>query len=350
MAREESYSTRRGHGRHTDAHWVRFWVLLALVGAALAAWLYLDPTPSGDSASARTIIVRQGDGWIETTEQLRKAGIVRRPLTFKALVLLSGERARLMPGRYQLQAGTSSRDIIAALTDPSSASTVIVPQGWRQEQVGELLVEKGLATDAEWRAAVEGPADVPVLADKPRQVGLTGYLYPGTYRFTEEDAANQMVREALAALQEQLTADILSGLDEQGLSIHEGLTLASIVEREAQAPQERAIIASVYLNRLRNGMRLQADPTTQYAVGEPGEWWTSGLTRSDLRDPSPYNTYVHEGLPPAPICSPGAASIRAVAFPEQTPYLYFVAKGDGTHAFAETYEEHERNVNRYLRR
>ncbi len=349
MARE-LYTDGRGRLRQTDAHWARFWVLLALVGAALVAWVYLDPTPSGGGQPARTIVVRQGDGWTETTEQLRSADIVRRPLTFKALVLLSGERTSLMPGRYQLKPGTSSRDLIAALTDPSSASTVVIPEGWRHEQVGELLVKKGMATEAEWRAAVAAPPDVPALRGKPEQVGLTGYLYPGTYRFTEQDAAQQMVREALAALQEQLTVDILSGLKDQGLSVHEGLTLASIVEREAQAPQERAIIASVYLNRLRADMRLQADPTTQYAVGESGDWWTSQLTRSDLRNPSPYNTYVHEGLPPAPICSPGAPSIQAVAFPDQTSYLYFVAKGDGTHAFAETYEEHERNVDRYLRR
>lgn len=317
---------------------------------AIGAWFYLDPTPRANSRPPATVVVREGEGWTEVTERLHQAGIVRRPLTFKALVLLSGERAGLMPGRYQLEVGTSSRDLITALTDPSSASTIVVPEGWREEQVGEALVKEGLATEAEWRAAVANPPQVRVLANRPQESGLTGYLYPGTYRFTEQDVAQQMVREATLALQERLTGEIRAGLQKQGLSLHEGLTLASIVEREAQVPRERPVIASVYLNRLREGMRLQADPTTQYAVGTPGEWWKQGLTRSDLQSPSPYNTYVHEGLPPGPICSPGIASIEAVAFPEETSYLYFVARGDGGHAFSQTYEEHERNVQRYLGR
>lgn len=349
MARE-LFTDRRTQARRSDAHWPRFAVLVVMLLGAIGAWFYLNPTPRANGRPPATVVVREGEGWTEVTDRMHQAGIVRRPLTFKALVLLSGERARLMPGRYQLDVGTSSRDLISALTDPSSASTIVVPEGWREEQVGEALVQEGLATEVEWRAAVANPPQVRVLANRPQESGLTGYLYPGTYRFTEQDVAQQMVREATLALQERLSAEIRAGLQKQGLSLHEGLTLASIVEREAQVPRERPVIASVYLNRLREGMRLQADPTTQYAVGTPGEWWKKSLTRSDLQSRSPYNTYVHEGLPPGPICSPGIASIEAVAFPEETSYLYFVARGDGGHAFSRTYEEHERNVQRYLGR
>lgn len=331
-------------------HWGRFAVLIALLLFGLAAWFYLDPTPEADGSPRRPVVVREGEGWREAAARLHEQGIVRQPLTFQAIVLLSGERSNLRPGRYRLARGTSSRDLIAILTDPSSAATLVVPEGWRLEQMGEALAEHGAATPEQWRAALASPPASPLLRARPDGAGLEGYIYPGSYSLTADDPAAQLVREGVRNLEERLTPEIRTGFARQGLSVHEGLTVASIVEREARVARERPVIASVYLNRLDQGMRLQADPTTQYAVGEPGNWWKGGLTAGDLRDPSPYNTYVHAGLPPGPICSPGIAAIRAVAEPADTAFLYFVARGDGGHAFAETYEEHRENVRRYLGR
>ncbi|MDP9379356.1 MAG: endolytic transglycosylase MltG [Chloroflexota bacterium] len=353
MARELYTPTppRPAQTQRPDAHWPRFAVLVALLLGAVAAWMYLDPTPSAEGSRPATVVVREGEGWNEATEQLRAKGLVRRPLVFKAIVLISGERGNLMPGRYQIAKGTGSRDIINTLTNPSNPLTLVIPEGWRLGQIREAMVAKKLVTPQEWSSALDSPPESPLLESRPPNAGLDGYVYPGSYSFTDgSNPAAELLREGVASLEEQLTPEIRAGLREQGLSIHQGLTVASIVEREAQVPRERPIIASVYLNRLNQGMRLQADPTTQYAVGEPGDWWKTGLTRTDLRDPSPYNTYVHEGLPPGPICSPGIASIKAVAMPADTDYLYFVARGDGSHEFARTYAEHERNVQRYLRR
>lgn len=331
-------------------NWPVFWALVALLAIVPFAWWYLDPTPSRDGSEPVAFVVREGEGWTEVTERLRQRGLIRRPLVFKAIVQLSGARSGLLPGRYQLRRGTSSRDLIGALTDKENQSSLTVPEGWRTEQIGERLVAQGLATSEQWRMALRTPPDSPVVASRPENVGLEGYIHPGTYVFTEENVAAQLITDGIRNLEKQLTPELLTKIEAQGLSAHDALTVASIVERETSLPAERPIVASVYLNRLRRGMKLQADPTTQYAVGRPGNWWKAELTREDLRNPSPYNTYVHEGLPPGPIASPGTASIEAVAQPARTRYLFFVAKGDGGHAFAVTYEEHQANVRRYLGR
>jgi UPF0755 protein len=143
-------------------------------------------------------------------------------------------------------------------------------------------------------------------------------------------------------------------LAQRGLNVDQAVTLASIVERETPNTPERPLVAGVFLNRLEIGMPLAADPTVQFALAQQGapaggEWWKRDLTLEDLRSPSPYNTYVHSGLPPGPICSPGGASLRAVAEPQASPYLFFVAKPDGTHAFAATFEGHLANIARYQR-
>ena len=163
------------------------------------------------------------------------------------------------------------------------------------------------------------------------------------------------MRRMLAAFDAQATPELRQAIQASGLSLHEAVTLASIVEREAVLPEERPIIASVFLNRLRLGMPLEADPTVQYALAsDPASverfgFWKQGLTTEDLQVDSPYNTYVNGGLPPGPIANPGLASLEAVAHPAQTSYLYFVARNDGSHVFAETLEEHLRNVEKYQR-
>jgi len=333
------------------ARWPLFWALVILALAIPALWWYLDPTPRADASSKPvTVVVRPGEGWNDLTDRLHRLGIVRRPLIFKALVVLSGERGHLLPGRYLVKKGTSARDLIATFTDASNQSKITIPEGFRLGQIEDRMLQLGLTTPQQWQEAINNPPKSPLLASKPKGVSIEGYIFPDTYIFTEENAAQQLVREGIANMQKHLSKDIIQGFKRQGLTINEGLTLASIVEREAQVPSERPIIASVYLNRLRKGMPLQADPTVQYAVGRRGEWWKSPLTRQDLKSDSPYNTYVHKGLPPGPICSPGLPSIKAVAYPAHTDYLYFVAKGDGSHAFAKTLQEHEQNIQRYLRR
>ena len=184
----------------------------------------------------------------------------------------------------------------------------------------------------------------------PPGSGLEGFLFPSTYDFALAANAHDVVQRLLAAFDQHYQNEILPKLAATGLTLREVVILASIVEREARVPDDRPLIASAFLNRLRIGMALNADPTVQYAVaGDPASveqfgYWKLELTLADLDLPSPYNTYVHAGLPPGPIANPGLAAILAVLEPADTEFLYFVARPDGSHVFAETFAEHQRNV------
>jgi UPF0755 protein len=180
---------------------------------------------------------------------------------------------------------------------------------------------------------------------------LEGFLSPNTYRFMPDATAQDVIAAMLADFTTRFDQSYRDRARELGLTPYEVVIIASIVEREAVVAEERPTIAAVFLNRVRLGMRLEADPTVQYAIGyqeAEGRWWKTPLLLSDLRDTdSPYNTYMYAGLPPGPICSPGFAAIEAVLWPEDVDYLYFVARGDGSHAFSRTFDEHLRNVARY---
>ena len=184
----------------------------------------------------------------------------------------------------------------------------------------------------------------------------THVLFPETYEVAKGASARTLMEMMARQFDKAVTPKLRQQIQARGLTLHQGLTLASIVEREAAIPAEQPVIASVYLNRLRRDMPLQADPTVQFAVANADltqaagfGYWKRELTRDDLRSTSPYNTYVQRGLPPGPICSPGLAALEAVANPAQTEYLFFVAKGDGGHVFAKTDTEHAANVERYRR-
>jgi UPF0755 protein len=191
----------------------------------------------------------------------------------------------------------------------------------------------------------------PLLADRPPGANLEGYLFPETYRLPAQATPEDLLTRMLETMQARLPIGWESMAAAQGLSLFEVLTLASIVEREAVVPAERPTIASVYLNRIKEGMYLQADPTVQYAMGyqpDSGLWWKTPVTLEEYQNVnSPYNTYLYPNLPPGPIASPGASSIMAVLQPAQTTYLFFLGIGDGSHIFADTFEEHERNIQLY---
>ena len=191
------------------------------------------------------------------------------------------------------------------------------------------------------------PEAYPFLQSIPDPPSLEGYLFPDTYNIDPEAAASEIVDQMLENFEVRVSTEIRDAFERQGLTLHQAVTLASIIEREAVVPEEQPVIASVFLNRLALGMNLDADPTVQYALGlTEGGWWKAELTVEDLEIDSPYNTYRYEGLPPGPIANPGLSALQAVAAPEDTPYLYFRAlcDGSGRHAFATTFEEHLQNA------
>jgi UPF0755 protein len=250
-------------------------------------------------------------------------------------------------------------EILEALTSAPGEREVsfTILEGMRLEQVTELLDSQGIVPADEFQAALDQSYDYSFLADRPEGTSLEGYLFPDTYRVPETYTATQVVDFILRNFDRKFDAELRQKAQDQGMSIYEVVTLASIVEREVVAAEEHPIVASVYLNRLEIDMALEADPTVQYAVGyneRQGKWWPVlyfdelGIERLADYDHA-YNTYRHPDLPPGPICSPGLASLEAVVEPADTDFYFFVAKGDGTgeHAFARTLEEHNANVARY---
>ena len=237
----------------------------------------------------------------------------------------------------------------AASTAPQSFD-ITIPEGWRTEQIAEEYARLGGKGGAQaFLDAVKGidRSQFDFLADLPADTSLEGYLFPDTYRFDANDPKVDVVT-MLTNFGNKYTPEMRQRTKQMGLTIQDVVTLASLVEREAQIPEERPTIADIYLSRWEQNWRLEADPTVQYALGTADDWWPK-LSGDDLFYDSPYNTYQNDGLPPGPIANPGFASIQAVLFPDDTPYMYFVAKGDtGEHAFAVTAEEQQANVDKYL--
>jgi UPF0755 protein len=229
---------------------------------------------------------------------------------------------------------------------------VTVPEGWRAEQIAEVLAEEMSVDGEAFLDLVQGRHfDYEFLQDWPPEATLEGVLFPDTYLLQVQPTALDIIERMLANFDQRFTAEMRQAAVEQEMTIYRVVTLAAIVEREAVVAKERPVIAGVFLNRLEEGMKLEADSTVQYAMGyqeDAGQWWKTPVTLEEFAQvDSPYNTYLHRGLPPGPICNPGLASIQAVLEPVESDYLYFFARGDGSHAFAETFEEHLQNQQKY---
>ncbi|HLS88437.1 MAG TPA: endolytic transglycosylase MltG [Sphingobacteriaceae bacterium] len=332
--------------------------LLAVAFIFLGTGLYwyeanLQPVAPG-SGEEQLITIPPGAHSRRIAELLHEHGLIKDPLVFRMLVRFQDLDGRLQAGQYSLGPGLSLQEIVDKLASGDVALySVTVPEGLTVAQTIALLAEGGVATREELAAAVaEAAQGWPFLPDGPARLHqpLEGYLFPDTYRLPYDAGAADMVAMMLRRFEEVFSPAWRERARELGLTVHEVVTLASIVEREAQVPEERPVIAAVFHNRLRIGMKLDADPTVIYAVAWDREATDPYiLTRSELRTDSPYNTYVYGGLPPGPIASPGAAAIEAVLYPANVDYLYFVSKFDGTgaHVFARTYQEHLRNVAKY---
>lgn len=287
-----------------------------------------------------------GEGASEVAYRLAQEGFVPDGAAFRAYLIYSGIETRLQAGEFTLSPALSPLQIAARLQDatPTQVKFVVLP-GWRMEEIAASLPTSGLSITPEafLAAAKTPPADFDFL---PQGATAEGFFLPDTYLLPRGLSAEDLVRTMLNNFALNLRSDLRAGFSRQGLEVYQAVILASIVQREAVVADEQPIIASVFLNRLRVGMRLQTDPTVQYAIGYDPLWWKSPLALADLEVVSPYNTYLVDGLPPAPIASPTLGALQAVAAPAQTPYYYFRARcdGSGLHTFAETYEAHLQNA------
>jgi len=311
-----------------------------------------DDRPIDDDPTPVVFSVRPGATAAEVGEDLQRAGLIRSATTFRVLAGVNNAGTHLQVGEYELRRDMSVSDVLQVLASGRTVRNglVTVPEGWRAEEIAQHLEAQGVTTASAFVEAVRSPSLVAELAPGGNPNALEGYLFPDSYDFGRDPTPQKVVRTMVGQFERRVSPGILAQAKENGLSYQGLITLASIIEREAVAPEDRAKIATVFHNRLDRGMPLQADPTTQYALVPfgtltPGlSYWKRELTQVDLRAESPYNTYRSSGLPPGPICNPGLASIEAAANPVPGPWLYFVARGDGTHLFAQTLDEHNRNV------
>lgn len=312
--------------------------------------------PAGSDDSPVVFRIEPGETAVTVANRLEENDLITDAAVFRRLIAYRGADQSLAAGTYQLRRNMTMDEIIVALQSGRQEEiTVTIPEGWRAEQIAEQLEAQELFAAGDYLALVEQPAqfagEFPFLADVPEGQSLEGFLFPDTYRVIQDEITpKDFIRMQLSTFDQRVPPALREAMSDKGMTLYQALTLASIVEREAVVEEERATIAGVFENRWNDGMHLNADPTVQYALGyQPEEetWWKRPLLLEDLEVDSPYNSYDHTGLPPSPICNPGLAAIRATATAPATEYYYFVSRGDGTHVFATTLEEHQQNVERY---
>jgi UPF0755 protein len=285
-------------------------------------------------------------------KRLWEVNLIPDPGIFRTYLQYTGLDRTIQAGEHTIRGNMSPIEIAQSLKDaiPTHVTFVVIP-GWRMEEIAEALPTSGLTFSAEeFLALASSPSvEFAFLNNFPADASMEGFLYPDTYRLPREIDAREFILTLVNNFDQKISQEIRQGLDIQGLDLFQGTTLASIVEREAIIDDEKPLIASVFLNRLSAGMPLASDPTVQYALGynqDQKTWWTNPLSLQDLNIDSPYNTYIYPDLPPGPIDNPESTSLKAVAFPAQTTYLYFRAACDnsGRHLFSETFEEHVNNA------
>ncbi|MCC7103983.1 MAG: endolytic transglycosylase MltG [Chloroflexi bacterium] len=326
---------------------------VSIVGRTTGASFDAPVDPSG---ATQVFTVKKGDTANSIGDALQRAGLIRSTLAFRMAIESRNLGNRIEAGDYELSPALSTGEIIDVLARGAQARgrTVTVPEGWRIAQIGARLEAQGIVKAEEFRKVALSPREFGIKLPDPAASSLEGFLFPDTYQVREGVTARDIAALRVQQFERHVDAARRQHAASQGLSLLQAVTLASIVERETGVGDERSIVAGVYRNRLTRGMLLGADPTVQYALASQDvvaaatyDYWKRELSADDLTVDSPYNTYRVAGLPPAPICNPGQASIDAALSPADTPYLYFVARGDGSHAFAQTAEQHLANVQKY---
>ncbi len=327
------------------------WLTIAQKVQYSARLLWYDgllTRPLSPTGIERSFRIDPGDSVNVIAQRLQDAALIRDAESFRAYLIYSGLDTSIQAGEYRLSAAMSAIEIAREIQDATATEVeFIVLAGWRMEEIAASLPTSGLAiTPEEFLASAQTPLDGFDFLDEANS--MEGFLFPESHILPRNSSVDELIQSLVRTFAQRLTPDLVAGFEAQGLSVYDAVIVASIVEREAVQDEEKPLIASVYLNRLSIGMKLDADPTVQYALGydvDKQTWWTNPLSLNDLRFDSLYNTYVYPGLPPAPISNPGLDSLQAVAFPAETPYYFFRARCDGSgyHSFAETFEEHVAN-------
>ena len=321
-----------------------FFVLVLLAVLAVGAWIFvtLERPFRGYDAPEQFVEIPAGAGSGSMGRRLAEAGVVRSATAFRAAVWLRGSSRRLQAGEYRFDQPMTTAQVVDKIARGDVyVRAITFREGLTNREMAALFESGSFGAAADFLTAAR---NVKLVTDfDPAARDLEGYLFPDTYTLQRKTTAAQLVERMVSRFRKTLTPEMREEAGARGLSVRQLVTLASLVEKETGKAEERPIVAGVYTNRLRIRMPLQCDPTVIYAMMLAGRY-EGNIRREDLQMDSPYNTYRYPGLPPGPIAAPGEASLRAAAAPADVPYLYFVSRNDGSHVFATTLDEHNRNV------
>ena len=319
-------------------------VLLA-AGAAAGGWWAYQRTQApyqGFTGAESFVDIPPGSGPRAIGDRLVASGVVRDALTFRGALLLTGEARALKAGEYRFDRPLSAVDVVHKIARGEVYKRLLTfREGLTIAEMAKVFEERGFGAAADFESAGRDASLVKDL--DPAAPDLEGYLFPETYALPRGTAAAELAREMVEGFRRAFPEPLRKDAEAQGLTVRQVVTLAALVEKETARPAERPLVAAVYRNRLKIGMGMQADPTVIYALQKAGKW-DGNISRDDLQFDSPYTTYLYAGLPPGPIAAPGVAALEATVHPADVKYLYFVSRNDGTHVFATTLDEHNRNV------
>ena len=318
-----------------------FFPILFAGGILLLGVLFLARPPSTDRRP-QTVDIPHGATFLDITEQLHREGLISSPRAFLLLGRLTGRERAVKPGEYRLHRAMRPMDLLDTLVRGDVVQhRVVIPEGAASREIAAILEAADLLEAGAFYDAVHDPAFAAALGIDG--ASLEGYLFPETYHFRKHTPARQVARRMVMQFRTVYNDAFRARAAALGMTEHEVVTLASIIEKETALPSEREVISAVFHNRLKRKMRLQSDPTVIFSLAD----FDGDLRRKDLFNPSPYNTYRVAGLPPGPIANPGRAAIHAALYPAEVDYLFFVSKNNGSHHFSKTLAEHNLAVQKY---
>lgn len=316
---------------------ILFFLTILFIGSLLLILWWRDATSAVDTNNQTPVMfeISQNQTIKEIASSLKRENLIKDQVAFFVYIRLSGIAPKIQAGNFRLSKSMNVYQISQALTHGTSDIWVTIIEGLRKEEVAQIFSQQMTIPEGEFL-----------------KFAKEGYMFPDTYLIPKNSSAEAIVEMIIANFDKKVSPDIIEIGKQQGLNLNEILTLASIIEREVKEDKDRVIVAGILLKRLREGWPLQIDATIQYALGyQPKEktWWKKELTEEDLKIDSSYNSYINVGLPPGPISNPGLASITAVVKPQKSQYWYYISDLNGKIHYSETDEEHQANIDKYLR-
>lgn len=328
-------------------------VVFGFIGAVLAGVWFAWNLTAVKGQAVNEFVIEQGEGVNQVSARLYEAGVIKSKLVFETYLYLRGWEPKIKAGEYDFPSASivEVSDILVKGA-PERGVKVTFIEGWTLKDIAQKLEEKGILSAEDFMDKVQKPKangftqdKYPVLYSKPDTVDLEGYLFPDTYRFKKGTDVEKVVGTMLDNLLKKFTPQMAADMDRQGKTLHEILTMASILEKEVRSLEDKKIVAGILWKRIEIGMPLQVDATVNYITGGKKPSVTIDETKID----NPFNTYMYKGLPPGPISNPGLESIIAAIYPEKSDYLFYLTSPDGKVIYSKTFEEHVKNKNKYLK-